>query len=123
MPSATYPKAARLHRPLEFTNALKGKRVSRGALFALSKANTVPPLPEPIARLGLVIAKRFAPKATTRNAIKRVARESFRHHRHHLPACDYVIRLHGKVTPCSLTELKITVRKEIDNHFAKAKSA
>lgn len=123
MPSATYPKAARLHRPLEFTNALKGKRVSRGALFTLSKAKPVSPLPEPIARLGLVIAKRFAAKATTRNAIKRVARESFRHCRHELPACDYVIRLHGKVTPSTLTELKITIRKEIDHHFAKAKSA
>ncbi|NLY64783.1 MAG: ribonuclease P protein component [Alcaligenaceae bacterium] len=123
MPSATYPKAARLHRPSEFTNALKGKRVSRGALFTLSKAHPAPPLAEPIARLGLVIAKRFAHKATTRNAIKRVARESFRHHRLNLPASDYVIRLHGKIAPCSLTELKTAVRQEVDRHFTKAQSA
>jgi ribonuclease P protein component len=32
----------------------------------------------PHARLGVVVAKRFAPRAATRNTIKRVTRELFR---------------------------------------------
>ena len=120
MQSASYPKAARLHRPSEFTNVLKGRRVSRGALFTLSHAQPEAPLPEPAARLGMVIAKRFALRATTRNTIKRVIRESFRHHRLALPAADYLVRLHGKVAPCSLTVLRKLVRQEVDDHFARA---
>src|SRR5690606_26805912 len=120
MQSATYPKAARLHRPSEFTNLLKGRRVSRGALFTLNHAQPSPPLPEPTARLGMIIAKRFAVRATTRNTIKRVIRESFRHHRLNLPAADYLVRLHGKIEPCSLTVLRQQVRQEVDIHFARA---
>ncbi len=66
------------------------------------------------ARLGLVIAKRFAAKSVTRNAIKRVIREAFRQKRHELPARDLVFRLHSKVAPSTLTELKKRVRGEID---------
>ena len=120
MQSATYPKAARLHRPSEFTNLLKGRRVSRGALFTLNHAQPSPPLTEPTARLGMIIAKRFAVRATTRNTIKRVIRESFRHHRLNLPAADYLVRLHGKIEPCSLTVLRQQVRQEVDSHFARA---
>ncbi|MGH8843687.1 MAG: ribonuclease P protein component [Advenella sp.] len=120
MQSATYPKAARLHRPSEFTNLLRGRRVSRGALFTLNHAQPSPPLPEPTARLGMIIAKRFAVRATTRNTIKRVIRESFRHHRLNLPAADYLVRLHGKIEPCSLTVLRQRVRQEVDSHFARA---
>ncbi len=120
MQSATYPKAARLHRPSEFTTALKGRRVSRGALFTLSRAQPAPPLALPTARLGMVIAKRFAARATTRNTIKRVIREAFRHCRHNLPPADYLVRLHGNIQPCSLTALRKQVRAEVDIHFAAA---
>ncbi len=47
------------------------------------------------ARLGVVAAKRFAPRAVTRNMIKRVARETFRKGK--LPACDCVIRLSAPI--------------------------
>jgi ribonuclease P protein component len=43
------------------------------------------------ARLGIVVAKRLAQRAVTRNMIKRMAREIFR--RSELAATDYVIRL------------------------------
>jgi len=74
--------------------------------------------PQP--RLGLIIAKRFAPSAVTRNAIKRVIREAFRQRRHELPARDYVVRLHAKVAPASLTAIKRAARAEIDGHFQRA---
>ena len=72
---------------------------------------------EACARLGLIIAKRFAARASTRNAIKRVIREAFRHRRLALPAKDYVVRLQCKMPPATLTVLKQTVRAEVDAHF------
>lgn len=110
---ATLTPAARLHRPSEYANALKGKRIARGALFVVTtprerKTDATD------ARLGLIIAKRFAAKSVTRNAIKRVIRDAFRTRRHELPRGDFVFRLHSKVGPFSLTELKKLVRIEVD---------
>lgn len=45
------------------------------------------------ARLGLVVARKFARRAVTRNLVKRLARESFRYVRLSLPSCDVVLRL------------------------------
>ncbi len=45
----------------------------------------------PHARLGVVVAKRFAPRAVTRNMIKRLTRELFR--KAALPAVDCIVRL------------------------------
>lgn len=45
------------------------------------------------ARLGLVIPKKQAHAAVLRNAIKRQARELFRHRRSLLPPMDLVLRL------------------------------
>jgi ribonuclease P protein component len=112
---ATFPAAARLHRPSEYASALKGKRLARGALFVVTTPRDLPVYTDiTCARLGLVIAKRFAAKSVTRNAIKRVIREAFRQKRHELPVRDLVFRLHSKVGPFTLTELKARVRGEID---------
>lgn len=112
---ATFPATARLHRPSEYASALKGRRLARGALFVVMTPRAMPSPIEPgIARLGLIIAKRYAPQAVTRNAIKRVIRDAFRKKRHDLPARDLVFRLHSKVAHATLTQLKLAVRTEID---------
>jgi ribonuclease P protein component len=49
------------------------------------------------ARLGIVVAKRFAPRAVTRNLIKRLAREIFR--KSELASTDCIIRLNKPVAP------------------------
>ena len=123
MPRATLPPEARLHRPSEFTVALKGRRLARGAFFILSAAapSGLPTGQAAQARLGMVMAKRFAAHASTRNALKRVIREACRHHRLQLPAQDYVLRLHSKLTPTSLTTLKRQARAEVDAHLARIK--
>jgi ribonuclease P protein component len=45
------------------------------------------------ARLGLIVARKLARKAVTRNCIKRVAREAFRSAKLGLPPYDMVFRL------------------------------
>ena len=123
MSRATFPAAARLLRPTEFAAGLAGKRVARGAYFVVTSVRPAPDAdgtgPEPIARLGLIIAKRFARRATTRNALKRVLREAFRARRLDLEAADYVVRLHRRIEPCSLAVLKSAARLEADSHFAR----
>ncbi|MCB5364762.1 ribonuclease P protein component [Pusillimonas sp. CC-YST705] len=109
---ATLPSAARLHRPSEYAAALKGRRVARGALFVLNVPRTN--VPESSARLGMIVAKRLARRAVTRNTIKRVLREAFRAQRHALPQHDFVFRLVAPIPASSLTQLKKLVRAEAD---------
>ena len=67
------------------------------------------------ARLGVVAAKRFAPRAATRNAIKRVSRELFR--QSVLPCKDFLVRLskpvNTKVGPATTAQLKRELRLEL----------
>jgi ribonuclease P protein component len=72
------------------------------------------------ARLGVVAAKRFAPRAATRNTIKRITRELFR--MTPLPPTDYVVRLsravNAKDGPATTTALKAELRVELTRLFA-----
>ena len=72
------------------------------------------------ARLGVVAAKRFAPRAATRNTIKRITRELFR--MTPLPPIDYVVRLSRAVNtkdgPATTTALKAELRVELTRLFA-----
>ncbi len=67
------------------------------------------------ARLGIVAAKRFAPRAVTRNTIKRVTRELFRQAT--LPAIDCIVRLsqpvNSKTGPATSAKLKAELRREL----------
>lgn len=138
MSRATFPAAARMHRPTEFAAALSGKRIARGAYFIVTanvhnsvvsadavtgvETQLVDASPMvPIARLGLIMAKRLAHHASTRNALKRVVREAFRAQRLDLPAADYVVRLHRRIQDISLTQLKLAARLEADAHFHRVK--
>ena len=118
MPTA-FPPAARLHRPSEYAAALKGRRVARGALFVVSSPRESAEGP---ARLGLVVPKRYASLAVTRNAIKRVLREAFRLRRATLPEGDLVFRLVSRPPAASLTVLKRQVRAEADALLARIAS-
>ena len=67
------------------------------------------------ARLGVIAAKRFAPRAVTRNTIKRITRELFRQSR--LPAFDCIVRLskpvNSKTGPATSMSLKAALRAEL----------
>lgn len=117
---ATLPCAARLHRPSEYAATLKGRRVARGALFVLNVPRTS--TSDAPARLGMIVAKRLARRAVTRNTIKRVLREAFRAQRHALPQRDFVFRLVAAIEPSSLTALKKQVRAEADALLSRART-
>ena len=67
------------------------------------------------ARLGVVAAKRFAPRAVTRNTIKRITRELFRQAT--LPPLDCIVRLakpvNSKAEPATNARLKAVLRSEL----------
>ena len=81
--------------------------------------------PLPHARLGVVVAKRFAPRAVTRNTIKRVTRELFR--QTGLPAIDCLVRLakpvNSKDGPATTAKLKAALRVELARLFEQARTA
>lgn len=72
------------------------------------------------ARLGIVVAKRFAPRAVTRNTIKRICREVFR--LKNLPALDCIVRLSSPVNArsdsASNADLKRQLKEELRKLFA-----
>lgn len=65
----------------------------RGAHFDLHYLRVAQEGDSGAARLGLVVAKKFARSAVARNLFKRIGREAFRHAMPALPACDLVLRL------------------------------
>ena len=88
MPDFGFDRSSRLLKPAEFKRVFDGTewRGSTPHLLVLAAANQTD---QP--RLGFVIAKKQIKHAASRNRVKRLIRESFRHHQHDLPAHDYVI--------------------------------
>ncbi len=78
----------RLLTPAQFKNVFDGAtcKASGPNLLLLSRHNDLTH-----ARLGLVIAKKNVRRAVDRNRVKRIARESFRHHRAELDNLDIVV--------------------------------
>jgi ribonuclease P protein component len=85
-----FPRKVRLSTQAEFRFVFSGSLTSRDMYFrVLGRANG-----KQYCRLGMAVAKKNCRKATGRNRLKRVVRESFRHH-HQAQAItrgiDYVI--------------------------------
>ena len=78
----------RLLTPAQFKNVFDGAtcKASGPNVLLLSRHNDLTH-----ARLGLVIAKKNIRRAVDRNRVKRIARESFRHHRAELDHLDIVV--------------------------------
>lgn len=72
--SFNFPRTLRLTQPEEYAVGLKSRILVRGVRFALHLRRTE----LDHWRLGLVVPKRFAPRAIERNTIKRTWREAFR---------------------------------------------
>jgi ribonuclease P protein component len=102
--SHDFARARRIVKTDEFSSVFRLRPTQKSAHFVLyTRPNQLPN-----ARLGVVVAKRLAPRAVTRNTIKRVTRELFRTTR--LPAIDCVVRLskavNTKAGPATTAKLK-----------------
>lgn len=99
----------------EFSSVFRLRPAQRTQHFALY----VRPCGLPHARLGVVVPKRFAARAVTRNTIKRITREVFRQGR--FAAADCVVRLNKPVNrkdePATSAALKRALREELTRLF------
>lgn len=85
--SEDYDRSRRIVKTDEFSSVFRLRPAFRTDNFTLYvRANNLPH-----ARLGVVVAKRLAPRAVTRNMIKRLTRELFR--KAELRAVDCIVRL------------------------------
>jgi ribonuclease P protein component len=114
--SHDFARIRRIIKTDEFSSVFRLRPAQKTPHFVLyTRPNTLPH-----ARLGIVVAKRFAPRAVTRNTIKRVTRELFR--TTPLPALDCIVRLSGPVNkkdgPATTTALKAVLRAELTRLFA-----
>jgi ribonuclease P protein component len=113
--SLDFARDRRIVKTDEFSSVFRLRPVQRSAHFVLyTRINQLAH-----ARLGVVAAKRFAPRAVTRNTIKRVTRELFRQTA--LPAIDCVVRLskpvNSKSGPATTANLKAALRAELARLF------
>jgi len=109
--SEDYSRARRIVKTDEFSSVFRLRPAQRSAHFVLyTRSNSLSH-----ARLGVVVAKRFAPRAVTRNTIKRITRETFR--QSSLPALDCIVRLTKPVNarsgPATNAGLKAALRAEL----------
>jgi len=114
--SHDFARVRRIVKTDEFSSVFRLRPAQKTAHFVLyTRVNALPH-----ARLGVVVAKRFAPRAATRNTIKRMTRELFRQSR--LPAIDCVVRLskavNSKDGPATTAALKAALRVELLRLFA-----
>lgn len=87
MPDASFPRSARLLDAAAFAALRRGSQRIPGRHFHA----TVALRDGTGARLGMAVSRRVSLRATQRNRIKRVIRESFRDTRNALPEADILI--------------------------------
>jgi ribonuclease P protein component len=117
---AVFPKAARLLKTDEYSSVFRLRPWRRSAHFVMYGKPTGND-----ARLGLVIGKKQAPRAVTRNLVKRLAREAFRVRRAELGGWDILLRLHAKIDRKAMPSaksppLRDLCREEIDGLLERA---
>lgn len=82
-----FSKNQRLLNKAEFQSVFDAsKKINQRYLLLLFKKNL-----QPLSRLGIIVSKRVAKKAVTRNRIKRTIRESFRHEQEKIKGFDIII--------------------------------
>jgi len=113
--SHDFARVRRIVKTDEFSSVFRLRPAQKTAHFVLyTRPNALPH-----ARLGVVAAKRFAPRAVTRNTIKRITRELFR--TTPLPGLDCIVRLarpvNAKDGPATTTALKKQLRIELARLF------
>jgi len=84
---ASFDRAMRMNNPRDFSRVFRqAKRTGGSGLTILTIENSAG-----TPRLGLAIAKKHLKHATRRNRLKRIIRESFRHHQSDFANIDIVV--------------------------------
>ena len=114
--SHDFARARRILKTDEFSSVFRLRHTQKSAHFVLYTR----PSPLPHARLGIVAAKRFAPRAVTRNTIKRITRELFR--TSEIQSVDCIVRLARPVNtrqgPATNSALKRLLHAELSRLLA-----
>ncbi|MGH8293451.1 MAG: ribonuclease P protein component [Gammaproteobacteria bacterium] len=98
--NTSFPVAARLWTPAEFSRVFKHGRFSSDGCFRVYVHPN-----GPIARLGISVARAAVAGAVVRNRLKRQIRASFRARRATLPAADIVVQVKAHASGASKPEL------------------
>lgn len=87
-PSLGFSRQKRLLSPSAFKRVMDAPdcRASHSSFVLLARENALT-----VARIGFVLPKRRLPLAVARNRVKRIIRESFRHHQASLAGLDIVV--------------------------------
>jgi ribonuclease P protein component len=105
----SFPRQLRLTRAIEFQQVFKNNfRCADACVTILIGRKT-----GQCARLGFAIARKQVPKATGRNQLKRLFRESFRKAQHQLPARDLVIMVRREIVRAEPEK----IRAAMDQHW------
>jgi len=113
--SNRFSKENRLLNAADFGPVFKGATRSRDKLFTvLCCPNTLDR-----ARLGLAISKKHCRRASARNRIKRIARESFRHQQSLLTGLDIVVINQ----PGATTASNAALFDSLDGHWRRCSEA
>lgn len=110
MSSASFSRELRLLDAKQYKYVFsKARRFGNNNFTLLVRFNA-----EEHPRLGLAIAKKAVKRATDRNRIKRIIRESFRHMQHDLPNIDVVVMC--RTSAASLD--KAAMRHQLDKQWS-----
>lgn len=102
-----FTRSLRLTTKADFTAVFNERsKLSQGWFLALYKRNQLS-----CPRLGVVVSKRIVRKATSRNYLKRIIREGFRHQQEQLAGLDIVVMVRAGI---SLLD-KPKLHKELDS--------
>lgn len=102
-----FPPTARVLRKVDFEAAYRQGSRHGNSHFSL----TVRPNQLAAARLGMAIAARTVGKAVSRNRLRRIIRESFRHVREDLPSVDLIVGARVAARDASARELRASLDK------------
>jgi ribonuclease P protein component len=106
-----FQKQNRLLNAAAFGRVFKKASRSRDKFFTVLCCNNK----EEIARLGLAVSKKQCRKANARNRIKRVVRETFRHHQHELCGLDLVVLNQPAAAMAKNSDMKLS----LEHHFGR----
>jgi len=103
MTNTIFPRQVRLLTPGDYRRVFDqaDAKAQTKQVLILARRNELG-----FSRLGLVVAKKHAKRAVDRNEIKRIVRESFRHHQSELDGFDCVVLSRGGAKDLDKTELR-----------------